>query len=368
MNSTNYTPVASILPSKIRELMDIGIAEADICSLYVITTWIFEVFPMIAILRAIGPITTAKTRLIEGVLMPLVYRPFKTAGGSPTTANFRRSIMGDHKDGQATLVIEDVGFDVLPQTEFADIFISRCRQDGLASYQEVDGAGKFKRVSEIIFGPTLLGARLPFSDVAVESRILDIDMASQIRTKRVLADPPWDGDEEVIVALLQQFSDKVFGAPRPKKLARPEGIEDRVWDVSWPLAWIAGQTMTPAAMELVEEFLRLRSDAMSHDKAEEPVVMVIASIVALAESSGGLDPNPSIALSAIRKGIFDSHRVELSSHKIGRLCRSSLGLEVFTSTGQQKIRGIDWAMLRQVGARFGYKDELLESEFGDLEQ
>lgn len=355
-----------LLLLKLHETMDLGQREATVCALYVLCSWIYDFFPMIAILRAIAPFASGKTRLIEGVMMPVMYRPFKTEGGSPTPANFRRTIMDNHQRGFLTLVIEDVGFDISPRTEPADIMINRCRQGGSASYQESDGHGGWRLVTQPICGATLLGSRLPFADVAVESRILDIDLAAQDRTTRELPDPPWEDNYlEMIITLLRDFRSQTIGSQHPKKLPKPQGVDDRVWDVSWPLAWLAEKCQHPTAMDLLEEFLRLRSEALSFDKAQEPEVMVIAALISLSERHGLLQENPSILLKEIRSHIYQDYRVDLSSHKIGRICKSTLGLEDFVSSGQSKVRGIDWGKLRHIGARFGFKDELLESQFGD---
>lgn len=346
----------------LQDLMDLSERDTVVCALYVLLTWTYDRFPMVPILRAIGQFSCGKTRLIEGVLTPLVYRPFKTEGGSPTLANLRRTLISKHREGQSTLVIDDVGFDAGPRTEMADIMINRCREGGSASYLAPDGRNGYGQVSQVIFGPTLLGSRLPFTDVAVESRVLDIDMAAQERTKRILPDPPWKGNEKVLTHLLQTFRAEMLELAKPHKLPRLSGIDDRVWDLCWPLVWLAEKCQYPGAKEAVEDFLRVRSEAMAHDKAEEPVVMVLAALVGIAARAEGLNENPSILLSEIRRHIYETHRVDLSSHRIGRLCRSALGLEVFTSSGQQKVRGIDWNKLWQLGTRFGYKDELLESK------
>lgn len=368
--STNASIIFPLLVDHLHQLMDLGPKEVAVCSVYVLLTWVYDLFPMVPILRAIAPFSSGKTRLIEGVLMPLVYCPFKTEGGSPTPANLRRTMMDQHREGLATLIVEDVGFDVEPRTEPADLLINRCRQGGSASYQAPDGHGGYRQIREVIFGPTMLGSRVAFSDVAVESRILDIDLAAQDRTDRVLPDPPWkDKEPDHLVALLANFRQQILSAPNPNKLPRIQGVEDRIWDVGWPLVWLTDTCQDPGAMELVVEFLRLRSEALADDKGEEPVVMVIGALVAISIQSGKIPANPpSILLSEIRDHIYQTSRAQISSRQIGKLCRSPLNLVVFTSSGQKKVRSIDWAQLRQIGARFGFKDELLESQYGGPEK
>lgn len=365
-----YTPIPKValrvLVEKLLQQMDLGAKEAAVCSIYVLLTWVYHLFPMVPILRAIGPISVGKTRLIEGVLMPVAYRTFKTEGGSLTPANLRRSIMKEHSKGLTALVVEDVGFDLEPRTEPADLFIQRCRQGGSASYNAPDGEGGYKQISEVIFGPTMLGSRMTFSDVAVESRILDIDLAAQVRTERMLADPAWKGDDlDSIINLLQAFQEEILNGPKPQKLPRPDGIEDRVWDVGWPLVWLANTCGSHKEAELLGEYLQLRSDSLADDKGEEPLAQVIAALVALSTQAGGLSENPaSILLSEIRDHIFHTSRVHISSRQISKLCKSPLLLDVFTSSGQKKVRGIDWTDLRRIGGQFGFRDEQLEDQFG----
>lgn len=205
----------------IGDLIDLGIEETDVSTYYTAQGWVCELFDMNGILRASGPMDTGKTRLTKDVLMPLQYQPYPLVG-SLTEANLRREMMQQHKAGLKTLVCDDVGWDAAPQSVRSDLLINRCVRGGKASYLESDGGGGWFNVTQEIHGPTLLGCRLTFSDVAIESRCLDISMATQHRTSRSLR-PSWDGSDESILKDLQDFRNKALNYLKPAKHQTPRG-------------------------------------------------------------------------------------------------------------------------------------------------
>lgn len=347
--------------------MDLGIEEVDVCTYYTAHSWVCELFPMIGIFRASGPMDTAKTRLTKKVLMPLQYKAYSLVG-SLTEAAFRREMISKHKEGLRTLVCDDVGWDTESRTERSDLLINRCDKGGKASYLEPDGDGGWYSVTQEIYGPTLLGCRLTFSDVAIESRCLDVSMGTQHRTGRSLP-PGWDGGENAILTSLEDFRKEAMNSLKPVKPQTPRGVDDRVWDIGWPMVFLAELVGDADGVKHILNYLRRRSEDLVGEKAQEPAMLVLAAIIALAaesdfQSNMTLPPIPKpIAFSEIREQIWAANRVALVDTQIGRILRQfgfKNGVNIYQSGGYTKLRGIDWRIVKAQAAKFGLTDELLD--------
>jgi len=238
--------------------MDLGTEEVNVCAYWPAQGWVYEIFPMVGILRASGPMDTGKTRLTKEVLMPLQYKPYPLVG-SLTEANFRREMMAKHRDGLRTLVCDDVGWDAAPQSERSELLINRCVKGGNASYLEPDGNNGWYNVTQEIFGPTILGCRLTFSDVAIESRCIDISMGTQPRTGRSFF-PGWDGSERSILYWLQEFRNQAINSLRPRKPPTPVAVDERVWDIGWPMVFLAELIDDGDGVNQLLSYLRRRSE------------------------------------------------------------------------------------------------------------
>ncbi|HEY97855.1 MAG TPA: hypothetical protein G4O16_06710 [Dehalococcoidia bacterium] len=351
----------------IEKMMDLGAEEINLCAYWTAQSWVYDLFLMIGILRPSGPMDTGKTRLVRDVLLPLLYEPFPVIG-SLTEANFRRVMIEQHREKKRTLVCDDLAWDAQPQSERSDLLINRCTKGGTASYLESDGDGWYT-VSEEIFGPTLLGSRLSFSDVAIESRCLDISMGTQQRTGRVLP-PVWDGLSGTIFTELHNFRKLVSNSLKPEKPRIPHGIDDRIWDIAWPMTFLAELIGDHEGMNNLTSYLMRRSDDLSSDKIQEPAMLVLSAIIAL-ETHSDIEGKPEllsipkpITFREIRDQIWSTNRVSLTETQIGRILRQfgfTKGQNIYQSGGYTKLRGIDWHAVKAQADKFGFHDELLDA-------
>ena len=293
--------------------MDLGDKENAVCRNYIAQGWVYELFDWIGILRALGPMDTGKTRLVDMVLSPVAFRPFEIVG-SESEANMRRKMIDFHRAGRRTFLCDDVAFDCSPTSERADNLINRCQQGGKATYLEQDDRC-WVSVVEVVFGPTILGCRNAFSDVAIESRCLDIAVGAQQRTQRNLP-AGWDGTEKLIAECFDEF--------------RKEAIAN------------------------LTSYLRDLSEDLMAEKTAEPAVLVLSAIVALSAESGSSgmtlpDPPKPISLKAIRDQIWSANRVAIADVQIGKILRQwgfKNKAHIYESGGYTKLRGINWQRLK----------------------
>ena len=356
-----------LLKVKIGEFMDLGDKENAVCRLYIAQSWVYELFEWLGILRAIGPMDTGKTTLIDGVLTPVAYLPFEVVG-SESEPSMRRTMIRSHQAGMRTLICDDTAFDCSPGSERADNLINRCQRGGKASYLERDG-DDWSHVVEEVFGPTILGCRNAFSDVAIESRCLDIPMGIQQRTKRKLR-TTWDSSEGVIVDYFKEFRVEASKNLRPEKPEKPDShIDDRAWDIGWPLVYLATLIDDNEGTDNLVTYLRDLSEDLVAAKTAEPAVLVLSAIIALSAESGptGMtlpDPPKPVSLKALRDQIWSANRMTISEVQIGKILRQ-FGFKnkahIYGSGGYTKLRGVNWQRLKEQAHRLGLYDELLES-------
>ena len=161
------------LISDIREFMDKYVyipdeVDKEIVITYVLLTWVYDRFSAIPYLRAIGELGTGKSRLLY--VLNICYKSINTSSLASPAPIFRvidkfggTLILDEAELGKRNEKNEDIK-EILRAGKDHGGYILRCDP----KTNEV--------IPFTVFGPKILGSRRPYSDDALESRIITIRM------------------------------------------------------------------------------------------------------------------------------------------------------------------------------------------------
>jgi hypothetical protein len=159
----------------IHKYLDVDVFYENLSTYYVLFSWLYDMFPVLPYLRALGDYGTGKTRLIQTIGI-LCYRPTFTAGATTTSPIFR---LLDKYHG--TLILDEADFG--RSDEAVDIIkiMNTGYMKGVPVLRSVDrGQAGFDVEAYDVFGPKLLATRKKFGDRALESRCLTKEMGGGV--------------------------------------------------------------------------------------------------------------------------------------------------------------------------------------------
>jgi len=172
----NYTSKSSLMDTikgHIHSYVDLQPIYEDICSWYIMMTWVFDKMPSVPYLRFLGDFQTGKSRASK-VVAGLCYHPFQFV--MPSNAGLYHTI----KTWKPTLRIDECEFNYSDKK--ADIvkilnagyeqgnMIPRCSGEHYETVQYYD-----------VFGPKIIANKSQFKDPSLENRCITILMKQTTR-------------------------------------------------------------------------------------------------------------------------------------------------------------------------------------------
>ena len=143
----------------------------NVCTTYAMLTFVYDKFRTIPYLRVVGTFGTGKTRFQE-VMASICYKAMSAGGSISTSAVFRTL---DFVRG--TLVFDEADFKNSELwSEIIKILNSGHTKDFPVVRTKVSSKGDFTTDTFYVYGPKILASRERFSDSALESRCISLQM------------------------------------------------------------------------------------------------------------------------------------------------------------------------------------------------
>ncbi len=308
------------LISDIRDLMDKYVyipdeVDKEIIITYVLLTWVYDRFSAIPYLRAIGELGTGKSRLLR--VLSICYKSLSTRALASPAPIFRiidkfggTLILDEAELGKRSERNEDIK-EILRSGKDSDGVILRCDPKTL------------NPIPYDVFGPKILGSRRPYSDDALESRIITIRMeeAKGDNNPILLEKIKFDKESDKLRAKLLAWRLKQYfkiDINFYKKYATDK-ISRRLNEMYAPLICVRAhdkkfiQALLDKALESHRKLLEDRSMSI-----EANIVREIIKIK--------LGMKDVILLKKITEGINEETGKRYSSRYIGGIIRNTLGL------------------------------------------
>lgn len=173
-----------------------------VSSVYVMLSWLYDCFNTLPYIRVVGTYGTGKSRFLQ--IMANLCRKSMLAGGSITTAGVFRTT----DIVQGTLVFDEADFKASEMwSEIIKILNSGHTQGTAVVRMKPDKAdGSYKTDVFDVYGPKVLASRERFSDQALESRCLTVQLLPlQNLTKAIHLPPEFEDKSEGLRNKLLSF-------------------------------------------------------------------------------------------------------------------------------------------------------------------
>jgi hypothetical protein len=297
--------IAAVIRQFIHRYVDIDPFYERLASFYVIFSWLYDCFPQLCYLRALGDYGTGKTRFIT-TIGAVCYKPIYTAGATSVSSIFRLLDIF-----RGTLVLDEADFSNSDETA-AIIKILNVGNDsrlGNVLRTEDQGNGKYMPVPYRVYGPKVIATRKKFGDAATESRCLTKEMGGAVvrdDIKKVLQDEFWRAANEIRNMLLAYRMK--WWAPTIQinyDEAQPD-VEPRLIQVTLPLKTIIGRD-EPDLIDDLDGFIKRYNNQLRAERSMSIESKVVEAIIQLgndarrATGKGAIGPEglPKIFLKAV---------------------------------------------------------------------
>lgn len=244
----------------IHRYADLSESFEEVCSYYVLLTWMYDAFAEVPYLRLKGDFGTGKSRCLQ-TIGSLCYKPMFVSGASTVSPMFR--IIDAFR---GTLVMDESDF------RFSDekAEIVKIWNNGNASgfpvlRSEATSTKEYNPRAFVVYGPKIIATRGDFQDQALESRCITEVMSGLPPRSDIPISLPGEFHTEArelrnkCLAYRFQNLPVARGLPRP----RDSGIEARVAQIFGPLLSIV---RSPEARSRILALARGKSGSLRADR------------------------------------------------------------------------------------------------------
>lgn len=364
-----YTSVKTVLgrvQAFIHTYLDIDPTYERIASYYVLMSWLYDLFPTLPYLRALGDYGTGKTRFIQAI-GALCYRPMFTSGASTTSPIFRIIDMF-----KGTLIMDEADLsDSSEQSEVIKIFNVGYYDGGVVLRAEKDPNSKYDEywpAAKDVYGPKILATRRKFEDRATESRCLTKRMTTARPDPRIphtIGIEFWNEATALRNQLLMYRLENYKPIDLPASLA-DESVEPRLNQITMALKAIAQGE--PEMLNEITLFMRHSNEQMIQDRNMTVEAIILQAMVNMFHDQSGLFREKDFSINTIAERSKDiamdfDPDLKITSKIVGEIIRNEFGLQterVKTSTGAKKKGryepNLDKEQLANLMARYGIEE------------
>lgn len=328
----------------LRKYIDLDPTAEAIVAHYILLTWVYDAFNELPYLRFRGNYGTGKTRALLAA-GSIAYKPFFASGASTVSPIFHvLDAFG------ATLVLDEADFRFSDATAELTKILNNGTVRGLPVLRTM--ANRHRELNPRafrVFGPKIVSMREGFSDRALESRFLTIEM----RQRPLRADIPIHLPDSLAVEarelrnklLAWRFKARQTIEPNSGRLI--EGMSPRLNQMALPLLSLIDE---PDLRAKIAESLSGQEHRL---RAEQQRTAQALAVRALADAFGTASaPYVSIAEVTRRYNeLSDNNALPLSNKAVGAIVRR-LGLTAKKSRGVYVISQNARHEIEQLAARY----------------
>ena len=323
---------------------------------YVLLTWVYDAFRELPYLRFRGDYGVGKTRALQ-VIGSICYKPFFASGASTVSPIFH--VLDAF---QGTLVLDEADFRFSDATAELTKILNNGNAQGLPVLRTM--TNRYRELNPRafrVFGPKILAMRQSFSDRALESRFLTIEMGG--RTLR--ADLPIHAPAALAAEALAlrnrllafRFENLAKVGPVPERAVT--GVEPRLNQMALALLSMIDDQGLRGAL----------GDELAHEEArvlqERASTLDAAMLAALVESFENA-PMAGAAVADVAARFNQKACAELgrtaSNKWVGGFIRNQLRLTTTKSHGVYIVPRSTWTKVQALATRFGLERATLETE------
>ncbi len=306
----------------VHKYLDVSPLYEQICSWYVLFTWVFDCFNELPYLRVIGDYGSGKSRFLQAV-GNLCYKPI-FANGATTVSPIFRLI----DEFQGTLVIDEADFSQSDAYSEIIKILNSGHSKGMPVIRSEGGSdGKsFEPRSFKVFGAKLIATRNFYKDKALESRCL-VEVMGQTKIRPDIPINLPDSFELEALKIrnkLLMFRLRNYGHKTIKNELVDHSLEPRLNQIIVPLASIIDDEKLIADLKAsVAEY----SVQMSRDRGMEFDGVILEAIFLLLNEQGVSEPTVGDIKEKVLELTKDETDKKVTARGIGSRLRQSFKLQ-----------------------------------------
>ncbi|MFC1615782.1 hypothetical protein ACFL21_01465 [Patescibacteria group bacterium] len=314
----NYESLAKLLKEIqkfIHKYVQVSQFYEILVSYYVLLTWIYDRFPEIAYLRALGDYGTGKSRFLYTV-GSICYKPMFMNGATSVSPIFR--IINEIR---GTLILDEADYKFSDTTQEITKILNCGFSKGMPVWRSESINNQHKPKAFNVYGPKILAGRAPFQDIALESRCLVEKMDRRTRKDIPinLNDEFWQEAEEIRNKCLM-FRFKNYFNLNENTAEVDESLEPRLNQIIIPLLSIIEDEKDKKE---ILEFIKKYNEDLAKDRTYSIDADIVDALVQALET----DSSPTMQMIT---NIFNNQtdiEENIKPRKMGELIRKKLNLD-----------------------------------------
>jgi hypothetical protein len=349
------TELLAQVQTYIHRYVDLPASYEAIAAHFVLLTWVYDAFRELPYLRFRGDYGSGKTRALQ-VIGSVCYKPFFASGASTVSPIFH--VLDAF---QGTLVLDEADFRFSDATAELTKILNNGNAQGLPVLRTMTNRHRELNPRAFrVFGPKLLAMRQGFSDRALESRFLTVEMGGRSLRADVPIHSPASLDVEATALrnhlLAFRFENLAKVGPKPERAVA--GVEPRLNQMALALLSMIDDDALRQALgdELAGEEARVMQERASTLEA----AMLVALVESFETAPMAGAPISDVGVRFNRKASAELGR-EASNKWVGGFLRNRLRLTTAKSHGVFIVPRSDWAKVQVLAKKFGLgRDRLIE--------
>ncbi len=345
---SNETALYQEVRSFIHKYLDVSPFYEQICSYYVLFTWVFDCFNELPYLRVIGDYGSGKSRFLY-IVGNISYKPIFANGATSVSPIFRLI-----DEFQGTLIIDEADFSQSDTYSEIVKILNSGHSKGMPVIRSEGGSnGKsFEPRAFKVFGPKLIATRNYYKDKALESRCL-VEVMGQTKIRPdIPINLPNSFEEEALLLRnkLLMFRLRNYGQKSINNELVDHSLEPRLNQIIVPLASIIDDDKLIADLKSsVAEY----SVQMSRDRGMEFDGVILEAIFLLINKQNIVEPTVGQIKEKVLELTQDETDKKVTSRGIGSRLRSSFKLKTVRTRDGYIIPASEGDKLERHFQRYG---------------
>jgi len=296
---------------------------------YVLFTWVYDRFPELPYLRAIGSYGTGKSRFLKTV-GSICYKPIFCMGAASISSIFRLLDMF-----RGTLVLDESDFNNSDEAHLTVKMLNTGYQKDFPIWRsEALSSNKFEPISFDIYGPKIIATRQEFKDQALESRCLTEQMDGKVRPGIPVSftDDAWEEALHIRNKLLMWRFRNYYSVKPPNQLLDLK-IHPRLAQILYPLSSVIKDQ---AVLDQLHTFMTDQDSSLKEGKLDSVEGQVVRAILELRNESDDARLTARQIADKVNESI-KNEKYHYSAARIGRIISKTLGLPRERTGGRRSI-------------------------------
>jgi hypothetical protein len=343
----------SAIRAFIRRYADLSEPFEEVASLYVLMTWVYDVFNEVPYLRLKGDYGSGKSRCLQ-TIGSICYKPMFVSGASTVSPMFRIIDLF-----RGTLILDESDFRFSDERAEIVKILNNGNAVGFPVLRsEATPTKEFNPRAFAVFGPKVIATRRDFEDQALESRCITEVMSGLPPRPDIplTLSSSFHAEARDIRNTLLRFRFENLSRFRDTAATRPAGVEARVAQVFSPLVALA---LDDAMRDRIIEMARTRTGTIRAERSASVEAQLVEVMYDMRRQ--GVPFMVRDIASRFSERFGQDFERPVTARWVGGQLRRRLALTPVKRNGTFVVPETDYARLEDLFKRYGAHESSAET-------